>query len=456
MKKLLLISPIAQKSFLGGDFYFRLPYLGLLKVASLTPPDWQVSIIDEKVEALDPTQEADLVGITAMTPAANRGYEIAEAFRQRGIKVVMGGMHISKMPEEALQHCDSVVIGEAEGLWEGILKDCEQGSLRKVYRHENGYPSLEGRPAPNWGLYRDKGYMPVHFIETTRGCPHNCEYCSVTSSFGGKFRNRPIDEVEEEIKGLKPFDGRFTLKNVVFFVDDNIISSRKHARELLQRIRPYNLKWLGQTSVNIAKDDEMLGLCRDSGCLGLLIGFETLSAENLSNVGKSFNKPGDYIDVIKKLHDYGLGVNGSFVLGFDHDDEGVFDRTAEFIVKAKLDVCYFSILTPYPGTALYYRMLSEGRLIDNDWSNYNTNNVVFRPRLMKPEKLLDGFHQVLKDCFSYPAILKRLWGNGTYKNFFYPMNFGFKQTLKKTVRHRQDFSGIQGGTGDFEGPSCKP
>lgn len=439
MKKLLLVSPIASKSLLGGDFYFRLPYLGLLKVASLTPSDWQVSVIDEKVETLDLKQDADLVGITAMTPAVNRGYEIADAFRQRGIKVVMGGMHVSMMPNEALMHCDSVVVGEAEDQWDKVINDFEKEELKKIYRNESGYPALSSRSAPNWDLYRDKKYLPVHFIETTRGCPHNCEFCSVTNSFGGKFRNRPIDEVEREIQNLKPFDGRFTLKNVVFFVDDNIISSRSHARELFERIIPYNLKWLGQTSVNIAKDDEMLDLCRKSGCMGLLIGFESLSSDNLANVGKNFNNPHNYINVVKKLHDYGIGVNGSFVFGFDHDDEGVFERTIEFIIRAKIDVCYFSILTPYPGTALYSKMMDNARIIDNDWSNFNTNNVVFMPKLIKPERLLDGFHQVLKESFSYSAIFKRLWGNGTYKNFFYPMNFGFRQTIKKTIKHRQHF-----------------
>jgi len=424
---------------LGGDFYFRLPYLGLLKVASLTPPDWQVNIIDEKVEPLDLNQDADLVGITAMTPAVTRGYEIAEAFRQRGKQVIMGGMHISKMPEEALQHCDSVVIGEAEGLWPYVLDDFSKGTLKRIYRHENGYPALGGLPAPDWDLYRNKRYLPVHFVETTRGCPHNCEFCSVTSSFGGKFRNRPLDEVEKEIQNLKPFEGRFILKNVVLFVDDNIISNRKHAKELLQRMIPYNLKWLGQTSFNIINDDEILALCRKSGCIGLLIGFETLSATNLAAIGKGFNKPDHYIDVVKKLHDYGIGVDGSFVLGFDNDDEGVFERTADFIVKAKLDVCYFSILTPYPGTRLHTRLIEEGRIIDHDWSNYNTNNVVFEPKMMTPEKLLDGFHYVLKEAFSYSSIFQRLWGNSSYKNFFYPMNFGFRQTIKKTIRHKHNF-----------------
>ncbi len=439
-KRLLLISPLAKRSLLGGDFYFRLPGLGLLKVAALTPPDWDVRIIDEKVEPLDLSLEADLVGITAMTPAVNRAYEIADAFRERGIRVVMGGMHVSKLPDEALQHCDSVIIGEAEGLWLRVLEDFCEDRLEKIYRHDGDFPCIEGLPLPDWTLYRDKRYLPVHFIETTRGCPHNCDFCSVTNSFGGRFRNRPVDEVIREIESLEPFEGRFTLKNVVFFVDDNIISNRRHARELLQRITPYNLKWLGQASVNIARDDELLVLCRKSGCMGLLIGFETLSSANLDSMGKKFNKPQQYIDVVRKLHDYGIGVDGSFVFGFDHDDEGVFDRTAEFIIKAKLDVCYFSILTPYPGTRLHARMEEEGRIIDRDWSNYNTNNVVFMPKCMKPERLLDGFHQVLKDCFSYRSIFKRLWGNGTYKNFFYPMNFGFRQTMKKTIKYKQNFS----------------
>ena len=437
MRKLLLISPIASNSLMGGDFYFRLPTLGLLKVAALTPPDWEIKIIDEKVESLDLNEEADLVGITAMTTAVNRAYEIADNFRRRGIKVVMGGMHASKLPNEALQHCDSVVVGEAEGLWHSLLEDFKRGGLNPVYRH-TVFPPLSNLPTPDWKLYRDKKYLPVHFIETTRGCPHGCEFCSVTNSFGGKFRNRPIDEVEREIQGLKPFDGRFILKNVVFFVDDNIISNKTYAKEFLRRIIPYNLKWLGQTSVNIAGDDEMLDLCRKSGCMGFVIGFESLSKDNLSRMGKGFNKPDNYFDVIKKIHDYGIGIDGSFVFGFDCDDEGVFERTVEFTIKAKLEIGYFSILTPYPGTGLYEKLNSEDRIIDRDWSRYNTNNVVFKPKCMSPEKLLYGYYDALKQFHTYSSIYKRLWGTTSKWNFFLPMNLGFKQTIKKTVKRRFD------------------
>ncbi len=441
--KLLLISPLSPKSLLGGDFYFRMPYLGLLKVAALTPQDWQVNILDEKIEPLDLNQDVDLVGITAMTPAVNRGYEIAKSFRQRGIKVIMGGMHASMLPEEALQHVDSVVIGEAENLWGNVLEDFKKGELKRIYRHANGYPSLENLPIPNWDHYEGKKYLPVHFVETTRGCPHNCEFCSVTTSFGGKFRSRPIDEVEKEMQQLKPFEGIFTLKNVIFFVDDNIISNKSYTKEFLERIIPYNLKWLGQASVNIEKEDKILELCKKSGCMGILIGFETLSTENLSNMGKAFNKPQKYIDVINKVHDYGIGIDATFVFGFDNDDEGVFDRTLEFVIKSKLEIAYFSILTPYPGTRLYKQMVDENRLLTNDWSYYNTNNVVFSPKKMSPDKLLEGYYHVLKEFHSYPSIFKRLWGTKAYKNFFYPMNFGFRQTIKKTIKNKQDFTNSQ-------------
>ncbi|MFQ5586376.1 MAG: B12-binding domain-containing radical SAM protein [Thermodesulfobacteriota bacterium] len=444
-KRLLLISPLASKSLMGKDFYFRLPTLGLLKVAALTPPEWEIKIIDEKVEPLDLSQDADLVGITAMTPAVNRGYEIADHFRGRGINVVMGGMHPSKMPEEALGHVDSVVIGEAEGLWTTVLEDFKSGSLKRIYRHDS-YPSLDNLNPPDWELYRDKRYLPVHFVETTRGCPHDCDFCSVTNSFGGRFRNRPVDDVISEIEGLQPFEGRFILKNVVFFVDDNIISNRAHARKFLKRIKPYNLKWLGQTSVNIVHDTELVKLMADSGCMGLLVGFETLSNSNLSTVGKNFNHPETYIDVVKKLHDHGIGVDGSFVLGLDDDDEGVFDRTLEFINRAKIDVCYFSILTPYPGTGLHQRLKSEGRIFDFDWSNYTTSNVVYQPKKMSPQKLFDGYYYALKNAYSYPSIFRRLWGVKTKKNFFWPMNFGFRQSVRQSIRRsgnaqRHDYTG---------------
>lgn len=431
MKRLLLIAPLAPESLMGGDFFFRMPCLGLLKVAALTPPSWEVRIIDEKIEPLDLDQPADLVGITAMTPVVTRGYQIADAFRRRGVRVVMGGMHVSQLPEEALGHCDSVVIGEAEELWPRVLADFELGGLQPIYRHADGLPSLDRLPRPDWELYRRKPYLPVHFVETTRGCPLDCEFCAVTNAFGGQYRNRPQAEVLAELRGLRPFDGFLTLKNCVFFVDDNIAANRAYAREFFTRIADLKLKWFGQASVNIANDPELLRLCQRSGCVGIFIGLETLSPATLQSIGKKVNHPDRYLDVIRKIHDHGIGVDTSFVFGFDTDDLGVFDRTLEFVLKAKVEVAYFSILTPYPGTRLHQRLAQENRLLTQDWSLYDGSRVVYRPKPFTADQLLDGYYRVMKDFYRVSSIFGRLWGTPAYKNFFYPMNFGFRQSLRK-------------------------
>jgi radical SAM superfamily enzyme YgiQ (UPF0313 family) len=430
MKKLLLISPLAKNSLVGQSFGFRLPVLGLLKVAALTPPGWQVTIRDEKVEVLDMNEAADLVGITAMTSTAGRAYQIADHFRRRGIRVVMGGMHASALPEEALRHCESVVVGEAEGHWLQFLKDFDDQSPRRVYRHEDEFPTLRHLPLPDWDLYREKRYLPVQFVETTRGCPLDCEFCAVTTAFGGRYRNRPLNEVIEELRHLRPFEGRFILKNCVFFVDDNIVSNRAYARELLSCLHEFKLKWFSHASMNIAKDEEMLQLCQRSGCIGLFIGFETLSPENLRVVGKRVNHPEEYLEAVRRIHDHGIGIDASFVFGLDADDEGVFDRTLDFVERAKIEVPYFSILTPYPGTRLYRRLEEEDRILTRDWSLYDTSHVVYRPKTLTPEQLLAGYYHVLKQSFSLGSILKRLWGTTAYKPFFYPMNLGFRQSAR--------------------------
>jgi radical SAM superfamily enzyme YgiQ (UPF0313 family) len=438
-RRLLLISPLARSGLMAKDFTFRMPVLGLLKVAALTPPEWQVTIQDERVEplALQPGV-ADLVGITAMTSTALRAYQIADEFRRHGVQVVMGGMHVSALPEEALAHCDSVVVGEAEELWPRLLRDFEQRSLQRAYRHEDGFPPLEGLPRPDWDLYRAKRYLPVHFVETTRGCPLDCEFCAVTAAFGGRYRNRPVDEVIAELRGLRPFEGRFILKNCVFFVDDNIISNRGYARELLPRLAEFKLKWFSHASMNIAKDPEILRLCQRSGCVGLFIGFESLSDQALRAVGKRTNHPEEYLEVTRRIHDYGIGIDASFVFGLDGDDESVFDRTLEFVERAKVEIAYYSILTPYPGTRLHERLAREGRILTRDWSLYDTSHVVYRPHPLTGDKLVEGYFTLLKQSHTLGGILRRLWGTTAYKPFFYPMNLGFRQTARALCRaHRQ-------------------
>ena len=433
MKKLLLIAPKVKDSLMGGGMIFRMPNLGLLRVAALTPPEWEVEIVDEKIETLDLNYPADLVGLTTMTTTVKRGYEIADHFRARGLKVVMGGMHVSCLPQEALKHCDAVVAGEAEGLWPALLNDLAQNALKPIYRQGEIWPPLAGLMPNRWELFRGKNYLPIHFMETTRGCPIDCEFCAVTSAFGGKFRNRPQAEVLAELKTLRPFTGLLTLKNLIFFVDDNIVSNRAYAREFFARIAELNLNWFGQASVNIAKDPEILKLAEQSGCAGLFMGFETLSPETIKSIGKGVNKPGEYLDVVKRVHDHGIGIDGSFVFGFDTDDAGVFDRTVEFVIKAKLEVAYFSILTPYPGTRLHQRLTEEGRLLTEDWNLYDANHVVYQPKTFTPDQLLAGYHAALKEVYSIPSIFRRLWGTTSWKNFFYPMNFGFRAGVQRLV-----------------------
>jgi len=434
MKRLLLIAPLARAGLVGKDISFRLPNLGLLRVAALTPPGWEVQFFDEKVEPLNLEVEADVVGITTMTVTAPRAYEIADHFRRRGLRVIMGGMHVSSLPEEALQHCDSVVIGEAECLWPRVLSDFEQGQLQRTYQHADGLPPLENLPRVNWELYRDKKYLPVHFVETTRGCPLDCEFCAVTNAFGGRYRNRDCDEVLAELRSLRPFEGLLTLKNCVFFVDDNIISNRAFARALLTRLADFKIKWFGQASMNVARDPEILKLCQRSGCIGLFIGFESLSEETLRSIGHKPNHPTSYLDTVHRIHDHGIGVDASFVFGFDTDDDGVFDRTVDFVLRAKVEVAYFSILTPYPGTRLHQRLAREGRILTTDWSLYDTSHVVFQPRTFQPERLLEGYHQALKSVYTFSALFRRLWGTTAYKNFFYPMNLGFRSSANALYR----------------------
>ncbi len=432
-KDVLFISPVS-KSLVGKGFYFRMPAFGLLKLASLTPEPWNVTIVDEKVEPLDLNLSPDLVGITTMTATAGRAYELGDYFRQRGVKVVMGGMHVSSVPEEALKHCDSVVVGEAEGLWPTLLADFERGELRPLYCHQNGLPSLAGLPHPDWDLFTGKHYLPVHFVETTRGCPWDCEFCAVTSAFGGTYRSRPSEDVLGELRHRKPFQGRFGLPNSVFFIDDNIVGNRKHARELFEAVTDLNLHWFSHASVSIASDPGMLKLCKKSGCEALLIGFETLSSETMSSIGHKPNRPTNYYDIVARIHDAGIGIDAAFVFGFDSDDEAVFDRTLEFIHKAKIEIPYYSILTPYPGTRLYKRLKQQGRLLTDDWSLYDTSHVVYQPSKLTPRQLLNGYLRVLQESFEWSSILRRLWRTTAWKQFFYPMNFGYRQSIKNMLR----------------------
>ena len=396
--KLELIVPATHEKK-GKPGKAILPPLGIAVVAALTPPDVEVSLTDENVAPIDFHKQVDLVGITALTSTAHRAYQIADAFRALGKKVVLGGIHPSILPEEAGQHADAVVIGEAEGIWPSVIADFKANKLQKTYC-QNVRPGLAGWPVPRRDLFTKGSYYFTNTLFTTRGCPYSCSFCTVTSFFGHTYRCRPVAEVIQEIKTLnskKPF----------IFLDDNIVGNPQFAKELFRALIPLKIKWVGQSSVTIAKDDELLKLAAASGCIDLFIGFESLSTNNLTAIGKKINAVDEYETIIKKLHNAGIAVHGFFIFGLDDDDAGSFKRTVRFAQKARLESAQFDILTPYPGTALFESLDKEGRILNKDWSQYG-HDLRFEPKSLSREILQEVRRWAWREFYSLPSIWKRL------------------------------------------------
>lgn len=375
------------------------PPLGMAMVAALTPPEINVSLTDENITKIDFEKEVDLVGITALTCSAQRAYEIADTFRARAVKVILGGIHPSMQPDEASQHADAVVVGEAEGIWEHVIEDFKANRLQKIYRQQER-PSLRNLPIPRRDLFAKGAYYIRNTISATRGCPYSCSFCSVTSFFSHTYRCRPVEDVLREID---------TLNNakLLFFVDDNIVGNPKFAKELFRALIPYKIKWFGQASVTIAKDDELLKLAAASGCTGLLIGFESISPASLAAVGKSANVVDEYQNVIRKIHSNGIGIHGFFIVGLDEDNEDVFKRTLHFAQNMRLESAGFAYPTPLPGTAFYESLDKSGRIITKDWSRYS-NDIVFEPKLMSRETLHRGHVWASREFFKIPSIWRRV------------------------------------------------
>ncbi|CAB5080415.1 BchE/P-methylase family protein [Olavius algarvensis associated proteobacterium Delta 3] len=407
--KLELISPFRKgPRNVGNAFHFPQMALGIL--ASLTPSDVDVSITDELVQPIDLEKEVDLVGITVNTKTAVRAYEIADAYRSRGVSVVLGGIHPTVAKEEALMHASTLVLGEAEDVWSTLLEDFKNGKLKKLYRSDK-LPNPKHIPHPRRQLFQEHRYVSVNLVQTSRGCPYSCDFCSVSSLYGNGVRLRPVDSVIAEVKHLSG--------NKLMFVDDNIVAVREHSKQLLGRLASLNKKWIGQTSINVADDDKMLKRLNRGGCLGLFVGLETTSTEGLKTVGKYQNINNDYIESVKKLHDNGIAVLGAFILGLDSDDESCFDRLLEFSLKSKIDVIQPSILAPYPATAIYSRLKEENRLIDDSWwLRYNADDVVYRPNRMTRVQLYEGWVRTMKELYKLRFALKRCLDGFSKRSLF--------------------------------------
>jgi len=377
----------------------RFSILPLTTVAALTPPGHQVAICDENVEPLDLDAEIDVVGVTCMTALAPRAYEIAAAFRARGTVVVCGGFHPTLCPEEAAEHFDAVVVGDAEGAWPRLLADLSAGRLQRVYRNERPCDLAEV-PVPRRELTARTAehYVTTHAVQTGRGCRHGCRYCSIAAFHGRTHRSRPLEHVLAELRGL-PRD--------FMFVDDNLIADPDYARALFAAMAPMGKRWVSQCSLKIADDPELLRLARRAGCCGLFIGIETVSQRNLEAVDKGFNDTGRYAERLAAIRRAGIGVVAGMIVGLDSDDVGTFERTLRFLQRMRIDALQLNILTPLPGTPLFDEMERQGRITDREWAHYDFRHCVLRPARMTARELQHGADWLYREFYRLDRIAVR-------------------------------------------------
>ncbi|MCA9407937.1 MAG: B12-binding domain-containing radical SAM protein [Candidatus Omnitrophica bacterium] len=424
--KIALMAPAGAMHRYKGSFAKALHYspLTLTTLAALVPPelDAEIEIYDETVEFLPKNPDADLIGMTVITGTSQRAYEWAGYYRSLGKTVILGGVHPSFVPNEAKEHADAVVVGAAEQTFPELLMDYKKGQLKPFY-HQGSNFTLVGRPQPRRDLLKKDRYITTNTIEATKGCIHSCRFCVTPAMTGQNVSTRPVKEVIAEIEQLPG-------KEMVF-VDVNLIANPGYAKELFRELIPLKKMWFGLVTVNIGKNKELFDLMVKSGCRGVLIGFEAITSDSLKSIDKGFNRVSEYELLVKKLHDAGIIINGTFVLGTDGDDNSVFSRTFNMIQKLKIDLPRFSVMTPFPGTPLYRSLEQAGRIIDRNWANYDVEHCVIQPNQMTPEELEKGLEWTWKQTYKYSSILQRIAGINSRLMLNVPVNLGYRQYATK-------------------------
>ncbi|MGD0232787.1 MAG: radical SAM protein [Syntrophorhabdales bacterium] len=394
-----------------------MPYL-----AARVPPSWGAIHVDEEVEEIDWNTDADVVGITFHTPSAFHAYDIATRFRSIGKCVVMGGPHVTLLPEEASQYADAIFIGEAEGVWEEFLNSFEAGSYLRVYQ-QTGLPSLEDIPMARKELFHRHDHTNG-VLFATRGCPGQCEFCTIAVMYRHKLRKRPIAEVAAEYASFKG--------KVIIFWDDNIAGDMEYAKGLFRTIAPYGKWWSSQASIHAGRDEEFLEAAAQSGCKQLFLGLESISQQSMAEVKKGFNQVDEYSQVIERIHSHGIAVQAGIVFGFDHDTPEIFKDTIDFLEKAGVQNATFNILTPFPGTPLFRKMEAEGRILTRDWRKYNgRDEVVYQPKRISAAELLAGFRYANERFYSLPSIAKRLSRSSAQSGWALPLNLAYGYHWRK-------------------------
>jgi radical SAM superfamily enzyme YgiQ (UPF0313 family) len=425
--KILLVSPIRDQNRITSRGML-IPQLALYILQGLTPKHHEVKLVEEEYTQLDLNEECDVVGISCMTSNAYRGYRIADAFRAKGKKVVMGGVHPSILPDEALAHADAVVIGEAEGVWETILEDIEQDNLQRKYHEPN--PDLDRYIHKDFSTLPKNRFINFVPLQTSRGCPYDCDFCCVSDIFGKTLKHIPVKNVVKDIveSGARNF----------LFLDDNIIGNKRYARELFKALIPLKIRWGGQSSISFARDSELMDLAKRSGCRGLFIGLESVVDTNIKRYKKLKNLE-DTEQCIKKILKMGIFIQASVIFGFDDDTHEIFERTVQFLIKNRISIASINVLTPYPGTRIYEEFKKSGRLLHQEWEYYDHHTVVFQPNSMTPLELQMAKIKAKTAFNSIPSIVKRFGGNLRMPGNYLIGNLGYRRNAVKENRRLRQF-----------------